>query len=200
MSQVGPWVREWLLFLQRWRALHGFNPDFPASFTGPTGLHDALLRLINKGSGECRGLRWHGFRRYGAAQLHHLGLPLAGICLYGGWSSSRVAQLYTRAPPSWQFHRSAQLPTPRIEGKSASVELIEATTLRLFPNWVRKEIAWACQDAKTAAHRPRDQTTRQRSKRAKTTEPRSTVIDSSDEDLPAGSLAVRGGQSRGTPK
>ena len=80
-------MRKWLQFLQRWRAVHGHNPDFPASFTGPTRLHGGLLKLIEKCDGQCRGLRWHSFRRFGAAQLQHLGLPLSGICLYGGWNS-----------------------------------------------------------------------------------------------------------------
>ena len=181
ISQVGPWVRGWLQFLQRWRALHGHNPDVPASFTGPTGLHAGLLRLINKGTGQCRGLRWHAFRRFGAAQLHNLGLPLAGVCLYGGWSSHKVAQLYTRAPPSWQFIRAGGLPVPAIEEKTASVTVIESTTLRMFPRWVRREIAWAAQDAASAARRPREHTSRHRRKRARTAEPGLAAASSDDE-------------------
>lgn len=181
VSQVGPWVRDWLHFLQRWRALHGHNPDVPASFTGPTGLHDGLLRLIGKGTGQCRGLRWHAFRRFGAAQLHHLGLPLAGVCLYGGWNSHKVAQLYTRAPPSWQFVRTGEFPVPAVEGTAASVKLVESSSLRMFPRWVRKEIAWGSRDATSAARRPRSHTSRPQRKRAKTAEP-GVVIASSDEE------------------
>ena len=61
--------------------------------------------------GRAGGLRWHSFRRFGAAQLHHLGLTLLAICLYGGWKSQKIARLYTRAPP-YVFFRKPRPSSP----------------------------------------------------------------------------------------
>ena len=83
-SSIGRWTKKWLQFIAFWRASHGHHPDRPASFRGVAGLHKALRELLDKGGGRCAHIRWHGFKRFEAAQLQGLRLPLSSIQIYGG--------------------------------------------------------------------------------------------------------------------
>jgi len=181
--EVGRWTLAWLQFLGVWRALHGHRPEQPASFRGTAGLHAALRRLLDRGEGACASLRWHSFRRFGAAQLKHLGAPMAAILLYGGWASPKVAQLYTNAPSSWPFERGENMPYPKRQGKSAELELREGTTFGFYPSWIRREIIWEEQVLSEArGRRPRDIVDKAiTNKRARTTSATAPQQNSSDE-------------------
>ena len=97
-QEVGPWVREWLQFLAKLRALKGFHPDRGAWHESREALGKALVSLLERGEGK-KTVRWHSFRRMGAAQLRKMGAPLTTIMLWGWWKSAKVAQMYTEAPP-----------------------------------------------------------------------------------------------------
>ena len=97
-QDVGPWCKEWLAFLGKLRALRGFHPHKGAWHGLGDALGKSLVELLERG-GRGRGLRWHSFRRLGAAQLRKSGAPMQTVLLWGGWKSPGVAKLYTDAPP-----------------------------------------------------------------------------------------------------
>ena len=105
-QDVGPWCKEWLAFLGKLRALRGFHPHKGAWHGSGDALGKSLVGLLERG-GRGRGLRWHSFRRLGAAQLRKSGAPMQTMLLWGGWKSPGVAKLYTDAPPWWKFERTA---------------------------------------------------------------------------------------------
>ena len=79
-QEVGPWVREWLQFLAKLRALKGFHPDRGAWHESREALGKTLVSLLERGEGK-KTVRWHSFRRMGAAQLRKMGAPLTTIML-----------------------------------------------------------------------------------------------------------------------
>ena len=83
-QEMGQWTAKWAAFLARLRACHGYHPDVPAWFQGTDGLHRGLHSILERPRGSFKYLRWHSFRRFGAAQLHGLGLPVRFIMLQGG--------------------------------------------------------------------------------------------------------------------
>ena len=93
------------------RALNGFHPDRGAWHGSDEALGKTLVRLLEKGGGK-KTIRWHAFRRLGAAQLKHMGAPMPTILLWGGWKTPGVARMYTEAPPSWKFVRTGETPWP----------------------------------------------------------------------------------------
>ena len=179
VSAVGRWTKKWLQFVAFWRASHGHHPDRPASFSGVAGLHRALRELLAKGGGRCAHIRWHGFRRFGAAQLQGLGLPMSSIQVYGGWGSAAIAQLYTRAPTGWELVREGPMPCPKIVDKKASTECTEDSSFAMFPRWIHKEVVWA----EASTHRkPRGEDRPTARKRARTAGHEATVISDSELD------------------
>ena len=182
--EVGRWTLAWLEFLASWRAAHGHRPDQPASFRGAGGLHTALRSLLAKGGGECASLRWHSFRRWGAAQLHGLGPPPSAIHLYGGWATPKVAKIYTHPPSGWVFDRGSGVPFPIRDGKKATVEQRPGTSFGMFPSWIRREILWENQQmAEARGRRPRAMVDAAvKAKRARTTSAAAAWADSDDDD------------------
>ena len=83
-QEMGQWTAKWAAFLARLRASHGYHPDVPASFQGTDGLHRGLHSILDRPGGSFKYVRWHLFQRFGAAQLHGLGLPVRFIMLWGG--------------------------------------------------------------------------------------------------------------------
>ena len=79
-QELGPWGREWLQFLVRLRALKGFHPDKGAWHGSGEALVKTLVRLLEHGGGG-EMIRWHTFRRPGAAQLKHMGATMQTIML-----------------------------------------------------------------------------------------------------------------------
>ena len=67
--KVGPWARKWGDFLARLRALLGHHPHRPAFFTSKAHLAAAFLELVQSPGCTCKTIRWHIWRRFGAAQL-----------------------------------------------------------------------------------------------------------------------------------
>ena len=82
-QEMGQWTAKWAAFLARLRASHGYHPDVPAWFQGTDGLHRGLHGILDRPGGSFKYLRWHSFRRFGATQLHGLGLPVRFIMLWG---------------------------------------------------------------------------------------------------------------------
>ena len=98
-QEVGPWVREWLQFLAKLRALKGFHPDRGAWHESREALGKTLVSLLERGEGK-KTVRWHSFRRMGAAQLRKMGAPLTTIMLWGGGGSQRKScRCIPRPPP-----------------------------------------------------------------------------------------------------
>ena len=90
-QEVGPWVRAWLQFLAKLRALKGFHPDRGAWHESREALGKTLVSLLERGEGK-KTVRWHSFRRMGAAQLRKMGAPLTTIMLWGGGGSQRKSR------------------------------------------------------------------------------------------------------------
>ena len=146
-QEVGPWVREWLQFLAKLRALKGFHPDRGAWHGSREALGKTLVSLLERGEGK-KTVRWHSFRRMGAAQLRKMGAPLTTIMLWGGWKSAKVAQMYTEAPPRWKFARSGKMPWPMWGGGAEPGYCTkQGSTLSFWPSWIRREIAFAAGEA-----------------------------------------------------
>ena len=175
-QSMGPWTARWAGFLARLRALHGYHPDRPAWFRGRDGLHDGLRGLLDRPGGSYKNTRWHSFRRYGAAQLYGLGLPVRFIMLWGGWKTPAVAQIYYTAPPRWSFVRGGPLVQPAWDGRTPKAEMAAGTTLGMWPGWVRREL-------EVPAIRPAGPGSRGAAgseagcKRTRTTSPRVTVVE-----------------------
>ena len=130
-QEVGPWVREWLQFLAKLRALKGFHPDRGAWHESREALGKTLVSLLERGEGK-KTVMWHSFRRMGAAQLRKMGAPLTTIMLWGGgWKSAKVAQMYTEAPPRWKFARSGKIPWP-VWGRGGRASLLHKARFHTF--------------------------------------------------------------------
>ena len=151
-QEVGPWVRAWLQFLAKLRALRGFHPDRGAWHESREALGKTLVSLLERGEGK-KTVRWHSFRRMGAAQLRKMGAPLTTIMLWGGWKSAKVAQMYTEAPPRWKFARRGKIPWPVWGGGGAEPGYCtkQGSTLSFWPSWIRREIAFAAGEASRLA-------------------------------------------------
>ena len=146
-QDVGPWCKEWLAFLGKLRALRGFHPHKGAWHGSGDALGKSLVELLER-RGRGRGLRWHSFRRLGAAQLRKSGAPMQTVLLWGGGVEiSRSHQaVYRRPPPRWKFERTADIPWPGWGGQDGRMPLYtvrRGSTLAFRPSWVRAEIAFA---------------------------------------------------------
>ena len=96
-QEVGPWVRAWLQFLAKLKALKGFHPDRGAWHESREALGKTLVSLLERGEGK-KTVRWHSFRRMGAAQLRKMGAPLTTIMLWGGVEVSESRADVYRGP------------------------------------------------------------------------------------------------------
>ena len=151
-QEVGPWVREWLQFLAKLRALKGFHPDRGAWHGSREALGKTLVSLLERGEGK-KTVRWHSFRRMGAAQLRKMGAPLTTIMLWGGWKSAKVAQMYTEAPPQVEVCPLGKNPMAHVGGGGAEPGYCtkQGSTLSFWPSWIRREIAFAAGEASRLA-------------------------------------------------
>ena len=139
-QEMGQWTAKWAAFLARLRASHGYHPDVPAWFQGTDGLHRGLHSILDRPGGSFKYLRWHSFQRFGAAQLHGLGLPVRFIMLRGGSKSATVADIYYKAPPRWQFERGGPIPLPQYGTSTTTAHMQPGTTLGMWPSWIRIEL------------------------------------------------------------
>ena len=151
-QEVGPWVREWLQLLAKLRALKGFHPDRGAWHESREALGKTLVGLLERGEGK-KTVRWHSFRRMGAAQLRKMGAPLTTILLWGGWKSAKVAQMYTEAPPQVEVCPLGKNPMAHVGGGGAEPGYCakQGSTLSFWPSWIRREIAFAAGEASRLA-------------------------------------------------
>ena len=76
---------------------------------------DARLHAREGGGGKKR-IRWHAFRRLGAAQLKHMGAPMPTIMLWGGWKTPGVARMYIEAPPPVEVRQNGGTPLACVGG------------------------------------------------------------------------------------
>ena len=111
----GPWVQEWLQFLAKLRALKGFHPDRGAWHESREALGKTLVSLLERGEGK-KTVRWHGFRRMGAAQLRKRGAPLTRIMLWGGVEVSESRADVYRGPPQVEDCPLGKNPTAHVAG------------------------------------------------------------------------------------
>ena len=79
-QELGLWRREWLQFLVKLRALKGFHPDRGVWHGSGEALDKTVVRLLEQGERK-KTIRWHAFRRLGAAQLKHMGAPMQTIMI-----------------------------------------------------------------------------------------------------------------------
>jgi hypothetical protein len=135
--ECGPLAQRWLDFMYRWRRAHGRSADEPC-FPSTDRLQRQFQELT-KGS-DLRELRWHAFRRFGAAQLFSSGLRLSLLQVYGGWHSSREAARYAHAPSSWRFLAKADAKTPSLSGTTVNAVAGEWHSRALWSTWVRREL------------------------------------------------------------
>ena len=103
---MGPWARKWGDFLARLRALSGHHPHRPAFFTSKAHLAAAFLELVQKPGCTCKTIRWNSWRRFGAAPLQALRLPLHLVQIWGGGWKSDV-HYAPPPPPNWTFVKGA---------------------------------------------------------------------------------------------
>ena len=151
-QEVGPWVRAWLQFLAKLRALKGFHPDRGAWHESREALGKTLVSLPETGEGK-KTVRWHSFRRMGAAQLRKMGAPLTTIMLWGGGGSQRKSRRCIPRP----------LPGGSLPAREKSHGLCggggaepgyctkQGSTLSFWPSWIRREIAFAAGEASRLA-------------------------------------------------
>ena len=118
-QEVGPWVREWLQFLAKLRALKGFHPDRGAWHESREALGKTLVSLLERGEGK-KTVRWHSFRRMGAAQLRKMGAPLTTIMLWGGVEVSESRADVYRGPPQVEVCPLGKNPMAHVGGGGQS--------------------------------------------------------------------------------
>ena len=90
----GPWARVWGEFLSELRARNGFHPERPAWHTSRQAIHTHLRELVSRPGSGCALLRWHAWRRYGAAQLRLLGATTPTLLRWGGWAATAMLRIY----------------------------------------------------------------------------------------------------------
>ena len=112
-EEAGPWAREWGEFLQMLRARHGFPPARSAWFPSRAALHKGFGELVGRPESDCKALRWHSWRQYGAAQLRLLGAPTQSLLRWGGWATPSMLKVYAYPPSSWSFVRGGPCRSPR---------------------------------------------------------------------------------------
>ena len=99
----GPWTALWGQRLWDLRARHGYHPERPAWHSTRQSLHKALKDLVNRPNSGCSLLRWHGWRRFGSAQLRCLGAPTDTQLRWGGWATPAMLRIYASPTHTWEF-------------------------------------------------------------------------------------------------
>ena len=97
--KMGPWARKWGDFLARLRALSEHHPHRPAFFTSKAHLAAAFLELVQSPGYTCKTICWHSWRRFRAAQLRALGLPLHLVQIWGVGSRQQWPGCTLHPPP-----------------------------------------------------------------------------------------------------
>ena len=108
-----PWGAIWGSFLWLLCARHGFHPGRPAWHESCAALHAHLQELIGCPRSGCTLLRWHAWRRYGAAQLRCLGAPTPALLRWGGWATPQMLRIYPYLGAQWSFRRGGPLVQPQ---------------------------------------------------------------------------------------
>ena len=139
------------------RATHGYPPPPPpggsAFFPMRAALHKGLSELVGKLEPLCQSLRWHSWRKFGAAQRRLLGGPTDSLLRWGGWATPSMLNIYAYPPASWTFNRAGPLPVAEIDEKLIVLSEKPGTTLQLWAPWLRAHIALAVQ-AQLSSSRP----------------------------------------------
>ena len=119
-EEAGPLAREWGEFLQMLRARHGFPPARSAWFTSRAALHRGIAELVGRPESDCKALRWHSWRWYGAAQLRLLGAPTQSLLRWGGWATPSMLKVTCIRPAFGASSGVARCRSPRLTNTGES--------------------------------------------------------------------------------
>ena len=119
----GTWAASWGRFLQMLRARHGYPPGRAAWHTSRVALHKGLSELVGRPESNYKALRWHSWRRFGAAQLRLLGAPTNSILRWGGLGNPQHAQGLRLPAAQLDFLARRSTTLRRHWGKRSSVLL-----------------------------------------------------------------------------
>lgn len=140
-----------------------------SNYSGSYGRHAVSAVRLLEGS-PLEGMRWHAFRRFGAAQLFASGLRLSLLQIYGGWASSREAARYAHPDTAWTYQARGSAPTPHIAGTTARALREPWVSSSLWSPWVRREI-------QASNHRPLEPPDEGSRKRARSLEDNASDSD-----------------------
>ena len=133
-------------------AKHGFHPNKPTWIAGKTCLHSLIKEMAMRAGSNNNFVRWHSWRRFGAAQLKRLGARQYVLLEWGGWHNTSILRLYTDVPPTRKFEKGGPLPTPCLSASDLPQwQDVPGTTYRLWSPGVRKGLSKAGSAAPSAS-------------------------------------------------
>ena len=92
---------------------------------------------------ELAEVRWHGWKKLGAALFILLGGALSSLQRWGRWHSPHQPRRYSHAPPAWRLPDRVQLPYP-VATTNSPVRDMEWRLVRLSELWPRDTFAKPC--------------------------------------------------------
>ena len=92
---------------------------------------------------ELPEIRWHGWKKLGAALFVLLGGVLSSLQRWGRWHSLHQPRRYSRAPPAWKLPDRVQLPYP-VATTNSPVRDMEWRLVRLPDLWPCDTFAKPC--------------------------------------------------------
>ena len=112
-----------------------------------TGRIEITLKLLLRNT-KFEHIRWHAWRRLGAATLWRAGVPLGTIKSWFRWKSTKTAMLYCEAPSSAGVEKRFTAPTAPREHVTVPVEHWFAGQLRTdargyWPEQANRQIHWS---------------------------------------------------------
>ena len=97
------------------RTKHKYSPTRSAWFPSSQARHKGQRDLLDKPESTCKYLRWHSWRRFGAAELRLRGGANQQPLAMGGMEDSQHAQIPCLSPSSWTFHKEGPLQVATID-------------------------------------------------------------------------------------
>ena len=108
---------------------------------GARELQRAMANLLRYE--ELAQVRWHGWKKLGAALFILLGGALSSLQRWGRWHSPHQPRRYSHAPPAWRLPDRVQLPYP-VATTNSPVRDMEWRLVRLSELWPRDTFAKPC--------------------------------------------------------
>ena len=115
--------------------------DAPVVPGGTRELQRAMADLLRYE--ELPEIRWHGWKKLGAALFVLLGGVLSSLQRWGRWHSLHQPRRYSRAPPAWKLPDRVQLPYP-VATTNSPVRDMEWRLVRLPDLWPCDTFAKPC--------------------------------------------------------